>query len=381
MAFLQANLYSWETMVASAAHQLLYHPETPNAIVFEPPGQLGTRRTLPAMNMSYGCQIAVAGDHFLDIIIGFLRGAARASGKAWGISVYGGVDVAEAPRFFARAYELGATRFFYWDNHRLATVPFGEVLDLATHLNVQARNYPHRDLDRLRDAAEVAILLPPGYNLGHVFMGEGILWGVGELNLERPNRAGVPYRTVMGNFFTEIERCLRLGVAFDLLWDIEGLPTDGYREVVRVREDGKVEVIHDGRVTAFDGPRIPDRPEGAPPALEVALSADQGKAPVAIVATAHVMEGAAPVYYSPEPDAQGVHHNRRVAWELYGPGDEDYTHRAPAIVAGAVEPHPDGGHTAHATIRIETPGRYRLRASTTDLAGRSAVAWKEITVQ
>ena len=42
-------------------------------------------------------------------------------------------------------------------------------------------------------------------------------------------------------FFTEIERCLRLGVAFDLLWDLDVLRLDGYREVVRVREDGRVE--------------------------------------------------------------------------------------------------------------------------------------------
>ena len=46
------------------------------------------------------------------------------------------------------------------------------------------------------------ILLPPGYNLGHVEMGRGNLWGLGELNLERHNREGTKYRTVMHNFFT-----------------------------------------------------------------------------------------------------------------------------------------------------------------------------------
>ena len=59
-------------------------------------------------------------------------------------------------------------------------------------------------------------------------MGRGNLWGLGELNLERRNREGVKYRTVMHNFFTEIERAIRLGIAFDLLWDLEGL------EVVRL---------------------------------------------------------------------------------------------------------------------------------------------------
>ena len=62
----------------------------------------------------------------------------------------------------------------------------------------------------------------------------------GELNLERLNRQGVAYRVVMSNFFTEIERCFKLGVPFDLLWDLPGMKLTGYREIVRVREDGKV---------------------------------------------------------------------------------------------------------------------------------------------
>lgn len=381
MQFLQRSVYSWETMIASSAHQLLFHPEAPGAIVFEPPGQLGTRRTLPAMNMSYGCQIPVAGDHFIDIIIGFLRGAARASGKEWGISIYGGVDRAEAPAFFARAYELGATRFFFWDNARLACVPFGEVLDLSRRLNAQSTEYPHRELEGLRNAAETVILLPPGYNLGHVFMGKGILWGVGELNLDRLNSEGVPYRTVMHHFFTEIERCLRLGVAFDLLWDLPGISIDGYREVVRIREDGKVEVIEDGNERVLDGPRVPARPDGDAPRLEVTIDSPEPSAPCVIHAAAHVVEGSAPVYYAPAPDAHGVHHNQRVAWELYGPGEEDYAHRAPEIVVESVTPHPEAGHIAQAAFHIERPGRYRLRAATTDLAGRSTVVVREITIR
>jgi hypothetical protein len=42
------------------------------------------------------------------------------------------------------------------------------------------------------------------------------------LNLERTNAVGVTYRRVMAAFFTEIERYLRLGVTFDLLWDLPG---------------------------------------------------------------------------------------------------------------------------------------------------------------
>jgi hypothetical protein len=380
MAFAQANIYSWETMVSSAAYQLLFRSDTPGAIVFEPPGHVGTRRLLPDMNMTYGCQIPVAGsDHFIDIIIGFLRGAARASGKEWGISIYGSVERAESPAFLTRAYDLGATRFFYWDSARLACVPYSEVLALTRQLSAHAEQYPHRDLERLRYAAEVLILLPPGYNLGHVYMGKGILWGITELNLERRNDQGVTYRAVMQNVFIEIERCLRLGLAFDLLWDLPDIETAGYREVVRAREDGKVEVTKGTERTIFDAARIPERPDGESPQLDMTVSTTDGSAPYSLTATARVLEGSTSVYYSREPDATGVHHNQIVAWELYGPGEEDYTCRPPTIAPGAVTVDSDNGHVAEAKIHIEAPGTYRLRVATTDLAGRSAVVWKEIT--
>ena len=41
----------------------------------------------------------------------------------------------------------------------------------------------------------------------------------------------------------------------------------------------------------------------------------------------------------------------------------------------------EGGAAAvEAQFAVEQPGRYRLRAATTDLAGRSAVVWNEINV-
>ena len=48
MKLRQENLYSWETMVGAAAYELVQEPSVPEAFVFEPPGRVGTRRTLPA---------------------------------------------------------------------------------------------------------------------------------------------------------------------------------------------------------------------------------------------------------------------------------------------------------------------------------------------
>jgi hypothetical protein len=382
MHFLQENLYTWETMVSTARYQLGESAEgPPAAMVFEPPGRLGTRRTLPEMDMTYGCQIPVDDPKNLaGIIYGFLRGAARLTEREWGTSVYGQVDRADACWFLTHAYDLGAQYFFFWDSSRLACVPYGECLALTRTLRAHAQTHPDRDLHALKQAAGVAILLPAGYNLGHVHMGRGNLWGLGELNLERVNRQGIKYRTVMGNFFAEIERCIRMGVAYDLFWDIEGRPPVGYREIVCVREDGKVEVRANGKNVLYESPRTPERPAGDPPRLAVELSTEAGSAPLGVSAHAVLVEGTAPVYYTLGADTKGIYRNVKVLWELYGPGEEDYRfllgeNREPRI-------RDENGRTrVEIEFKIGRPGQYRLRAATVDLAGRTTVVWKNITVE
>jgi hypothetical protein len=377
MQFVQENLYTWETMADTAAYQLTRDPITPNAIVFEPPGRIGTRRTLPEMNMAYGTQIPPDDPRNLTaILFGFLRGAARLTGKEWGVSVYGQVQPADAPWWLTHAYDLGATKFFFWDNHRLACVPFGEVLALSRHLRTHAGQNPERDLARLRQAAEVAILMPPGYGLGHVFMGKGLLWGINELNLERVNRRGVKHRVVMSRVFTEIERCLRLGVAFDILWDLPGVAPQGYREVVRVAEDGQVELAGAGREAPS---RAPVRPEGTPPELAVTVEASEPAAELTITARARVIERTAPVYYTLGADPAGVYHNAWVFWELHGPREEDHRFVQPPHLRPDVRRTAEGA-LVQVAFSVSQPGQYRLRAATVDMAGRTSVVWTPLSV-
>ena len=113
MQFLQANLYTWETIISSAAYQLSEgNTESPAAIVFEPPGRVGTMRTLPEMNMTYGCQIPIdTPKNLASILYGFLRGAARQTDKGWGMSVYGQVHRADTFWLQTHAYDLGAKTF------------------------------------------------------------------------------------------------------------------------------------------------------------------------------------------------------------------------------------------------------------------------------
>jgi len=235
-------------------------------------------------------------------------------------------------------------------------------------------------MEELKKAAEVVILLPPGYGLGHVHMGRGILWGVAELNLERFNREGIKYRMVMSNFFTEIERCIRLGVAYDLLWDLEGLNVSDYREIVRIREDGKVAVEEEGKEILYEGARVSVRPSGKPPQLSVELSISEGEVPLEITAHASIIQGSAPVYYTVGANSQGVYENVMVCWELFGPGEEDYRFLnwekwEPCVSKG------DPISTVEVDFKIERSGSYRLRAATVDMAGRTTVVWKTIVVR
>ena len=381
MQFLQENLYTWDTIISSAVYQLSEgNTAFPIAIVFEPPGRVGTMRTLPEMNMTYRCQIPIDNPKNLaSILYGFLRGAARQTDKGWGMSIYGQVHRADTFWLQTHAYDLGARHFHYWDNYQLACVPYSEILALSRNLSAHVESHPHRNLDALRKAAEIAILLPPGYNLGHVEMGRGNLWGVGELNLERCNREGIKYRTVMHNFFTEIERAIRLGVAFDLLWDLAELQLSDYREVVRIREDGKVEVYEGHGMTLHDGARTPTRPAGIPPTLTIDVSIPQTDASFEVRACATVTEGSASVYYTRGADENGIYNNEIVLWELFGPAEEDYRflNREHSEIRTI---QTESVTEVEIRFRLKHPGNYRLRAATVDMAGRTAVAWNTITV-
>lgn len=381
MNFLQQNIYSWETMPASALYQLSEgERSTPYAIVFEPPGRLGARRVLPELDMSFNCQIPIDDPKNLTgIINGFLRGAARAMDKEWGISIYGQVMRSEAFWYMTHAYDQGATLFFFWDSYRLAAVPYSEYLALSKNLREHSKNFPNRNLEKLKHAAEIAIVIPPGYNLGHVKMGIGNISGLPELNMERTNSKGVKYRDVMNNFYTEVERCIRLGVEYDSYWNLPKLELNGYREIVVIREDGKVEVTKNGKTEILDSARIPERPGGVPPRLSVEIETTGSKVPLAVTARAEVIEGSAPIYYTQGANKDGIYRNTYVLWELYGPEEEDYTDFwAERWNVSVTEKN--NSAVVELKFNIAKPGNYRLKVSTSDLAGRSKVVWKNITM-
>ena len=72
-----------------------------------------------------------------------------------------------------------------------------------------------------------------------------------------------------------------------------------------------------------------------------------------------------------------MYHNARVAWELYGPGEEDYLFLRPDNLKPRVRVDPGDAPKWKLPQRSEhDPGTYRLRAATVDLAGRTTVVWQ-----
>ena len=144
-------------------------------------------------------------------------------------------------------------------------------------------------------------------------------------------------------------------------------------------EDGKVEVTENDETVLHEGTRTPTRPNGIPPKLTVDVSIPQGKTPVQVHACATVTEGSAGVYYTRGADENGIYNNERVLWELFGPEEEDY--RFLNREQSKIRIHQTGSATeVEIRFSLKRPGNYRLRAATVDMAGRTAVEWKTITV-
>ena len=145
--------------------------------------------------------------------------------------------------------------------------------------------------------------------------------------------------------------------------------------MIRIRENGKIEATG-----AQSVPISHLRPEGVPPDLSVSVAATTGADALELTAKARVVEKTAPVYYTLGADTQGIYHNARVAWELYGPGEEDYLFIVPDQLKPRVRVTGNAAEV-EATARLKQPGSYRLRASTVDVAGRTKVIWHSLNVR
>jgi hypothetical protein len=163
------------------------------------------------------------------------------------------------------------------------------------------------------------------------------------MHRERANAAGSTYGQVMSAALLEMEKAMRDGTRFDVLWDLPNVPIRGYKNVIRIAESARAN---------------PNRAGGPP----LTVTVHQG---AANWVTAHAATPAN-VYYTTGADATGTYRNARFYWELYGPAEEDMRIIPP-------------GETVR--FQLDKPGAYRLRVATADTEGRTTVEWRALSRQ
>lgn len=307
-------------------------------------------------NAVLGSQIEPSIENACAIRTAVMRGAARNFDKNWGIAVYTPVEWQTKLDTLPYFYEAGATHFYYWNSSQdsYIHVPWPCQRDYAQQVRTLAAANPDRDMDALLHAATVAVALPDGYTFYPRPL-QSVIW----LHLERINDFGLTYRQVLHTAAVEVERCLRMGMEFDVVVDDGLLDTTGYDEVVYIRENGTVEVVDGQGTGVLPGPRTPNRPDlGQWPSLEVATQRTPNGAMYDITMTAEFTAGSA-------GQATGADGNPLYVWEIFTPDN------------GFESAYYTGNEH---TITVETDAAYYVRVSTTDTYGRPVSDDLTITV-
>jgi len=189
----------------------------------------------PELLFGQGLEGLTDRDQF-NCIFAFLRGAARAFGGYWGMSIYPEADPALHIPAVIRAYEMGARCIWFWSH---AGGPHPTLMDVQEKviraLSAYAAAHPRPGPDETLRQAEVGIVLPAGY----AFNWYGT-WGLGR---EELNPYGVRYGDISAAAMWEAILCSRRGIEFDFLVESDRIARLGYKRLVHVREDGSVDVV------------------------------------------------------------------------------------------------------------------------------------------
>lgn len=171
----------------------------------------------------------------------FFRGAARHFGRNWGTAIYGQAAPEAAGRMFPLAYDEGATYFWFWTSDHNHHVLFPEQKQLTRKFMEYVAAHPRADApEELTARAKTAIALPWGYLCGENELMHGALWGSPNMKLDMDNGHGTTYQAVLKAAMQEARRLLLQDIRFDFLFLRENQQVQGYEEVYRVLENGKV---------------------------------------------------------------------------------------------------------------------------------------------
>jgi hypothetical protein len=166
----------------------------------------------------------------------FLRGAARAFGKSWGVSIYGQCDPEIAPEAITLAYDMGARYIWFWSYDHQHHLPHFMKLKLLKHLAEHKAKHPRGSIEKILNAPRTVIVLPYGYGYR---VGSDRLWDSIYLDIDSKNDAGVPHRKVEAAAVALGIACAKAGEDFDFTVDI-GQSFKGYNRVIKIGLDGQV---------------------------------------------------------------------------------------------------------------------------------------------
>jgi len=178
-------------------------------------------------------------------------GASRRFGARWGVATYGQMHPDAAALIFPRAYERGATYFWFWTSDHAHHVPFDEQLQLARELRQHIAAHPRRaSAAELTARARVAVALPYGYVFDHYQLKHyveveesfttGRMWWSTEMKTTDDNGHDATYGQVMAAAAQQAAELLRAGTLFDFVFLRNGEQAQGYDEVRRVLDTGEV---------------------------------------------------------------------------------------------------------------------------------------------
>lgn len=230
MRLREADFPIWETRISTAFYQL---QAGCTGIVEEGRYDLASERK--DLTRVFGGAPDLTPREVLLLHYAWLRGAARATGKSWGMSIYGQADPAISPLAVTLAYDMGARYIWYWTSDHDHHLPFPEQMALTRLIRAHAAKHPRPPRDELLHAAKAAVAFPEGYAYDPFS-----IWGSPYLGIDNRNEYGVSDRDILIAGLFEAIKLMKKGVDFDFIIDTNGFTPTGYDLVVHVGRDGSV---------------------------------------------------------------------------------------------------------------------------------------------